>query len=157
MPLNNHHYVSNIEITQIDSSLPHINNSSSINSTNTKCQTTKSLGSVSCTLQQYPRVKHYVQLPMYRIIHDKSTRTPILCSYDYVLSNHFQMPTHSHHVLLLTRNISHTMTFLRQPIFQGISFKSTCNVRHIFVYEKSQSQNIPLHASTIHTTLYTST
>ena len=52
IPLNNHQQVSNTENTQRDSSLIKNNNASSINSTNIKCQTKKSIESVSCALQR---------------------------------------------------------------------------------------------------------
>ena len=50
--LNNQHQVSNRENTQSNSSILQNNNASSINSTNNKCQTKKSLKSVSYDLQR---------------------------------------------------------------------------------------------------------
>ena len=73
--------------------------------------------------------KHFSQMTTYRIIHDKSTRAPILCLYNYVQSNQLQLPVRSHHAHLQTRMISHTKTFLHQPICQGIWFMSPFNVR----------------------------
>ena len=52
IPINNHHQVSKREINQGDSSLLQNNNSSSINSTNTKFQTKNNIKSVSCALQR---------------------------------------------------------------------------------------------------------
>ena len=82
--LNNQHQVSNRENAQRYSSILQNNNSSSINITNIKFRTKNSIKSASCALQRQCEVKHYVQMPMYRIINDKSTRAPILCSNDYV-------------------------------------------------------------------------
>ena len=65
-----------------------------------------------------------------RIIHDKSKRAPILCSYEYVQLNQLQMSARSHHTILQNLMISHTKIFLRQPICQGVQFRSPCNVRH---------------------------
>ena len=73
------------------------------------------------------REKHYVQMPKYIIIQEESTPAPILHSYDYIKYNQLQMPAHSHHALLQTRTISHTNTFSRQPICQGIQFRSLYN------------------------------
>ena len=85
IPLNNQNQVSKREKTQRESSLLHNNNDSSIKSTITKlCQIKKGLESVSCSLQQQRRVKHYVTMPTYRWIHDKSMRAHILRSYEYL-------------------------------------------------------------------------
>ena len=62
-----------------------------------------------------------------------------------------------HHALFQNNIIPRTKTFSCQPICQGIRFRSVYNVLQTFLYEQYQSQNIPLHASRIHTTLYTST
>ena len=98
------HQVSSREKTQRDSSLLQKNNSSSINSTNIKCQTKKCLKSVSFALQQYRGGKtiskceraesfkrklrallYYIQKTTYNRINCKSLRVLIVHFYRLVL------------------------------------------------------------------------
>ena len=95
-------------------------------------------------------------MPTYRRIYKKSTCTHILNSYEYIQQNSLQTPTRSNNTLLQTRTIPYTEKFLCQPICQGIRFRSEFNTHQTICYEQSRSQNIPLHASRLHTTLYTS-
>ena len=62
-----------------------------------------------------------------------------------------------HHALLHTCMIPHKKTFLRRPIYQGIQFRSPCNIHQTIFYGQYRSQNLPLHASMLHTTLYAPT
>ena len=68
-------------------------------------------------------------MPKYIIINDESMCALILCLYEYIKLNQFQIPARYHHELLQTRTISHKKTFLSQPICQGIRFRLPCNVR----------------------------
>ena len=83
--------------------------------------------------------KNYLQILTYRRIHEISMRVPILHLYDYVKFNQLQLPARSHHALIQTRTILHTKIFLSQPIYQGILFRSPCNLRHTI------SRNKPGH------------
>ena len=91
---------------------------------------------------------------MYIINHEKSTRTLILCSYEYVQLNQLKIPARSSHALLQNSVISHTKKFLRQPICQSIQSRSAFNAHQNILYKQAWSQDIPLHDSMLYTTLY---
>ena len=67
---------------------------------------------------------------MYKLINEKRPRAPRLHSYYYGYLNKLETTALSHHKLLQTCTITHIKTFLHQPIYLGVRFRSSCKVLH---------------------------